>query len=202
MLNEISNWISNNYFEILGTLFSIIYVYFSIKQNILLWPLGIISSAIYISIFFHSKIYADMSLQIYYVIISIYGWYFWLHGNKKTNNKKIVLKVRKSSYKQLIIIALSILVLFLIISKILIYFTDSEIPYWDAFTTAASIVATWMLAKKYIEHWIIWIIVDIISSGLYYYKDLYFTIFLYLVYTSMAFIGYYQWNKELQANSE
>jgi nicotinamide mononucleotide transporter len=88
-------------------------------------------------------------------------------------------------------------VLFVVISQILLHYTNSQIPYWDAFTTATSITATWMLAKKYIEHWLIWIVVDLVSSALYVYKNLYFTVFLYLVYTAMAIVGYLQWKKKI-----
>ena len=197
MLSEILNWFSIHYIEIIGTIFSIIYVFLSIKQSIWLWPLGLISSALYIYIFFISKIYADMSLQMYYVLISIYGWYFWLQKNDNPENKKTSFKPRHISYNLLIILGLATSILFVIISQLLIRFTDSEIPYWDAFTTASGIVATWMLAKKYIEHWIIWIFVDIISSALYFYKELYVTVFLYVVYAAMAVIGYIEWKKEL-----
>lgn len=195
-MENISPWFISHYDEVLGTLFSLIYLYFSIKQNIWLWPLGIIGSAIYASVFFNARIYADMGLQIYYVLISIYGWYHWSFG-KAGNHSLQKIKVQFTSKKIAVVLILITLLLFIIISQILIYFTDSEIPYWDAFTTAVSISATWMLAKKYIEHWLIWIVVDLVSSGLYFYKELYFTIFLYLVYATMAFIGYVQWKKDI-----
>jgi len=198
MIPVILDWISKNYIqiiEVIGTVLSIVYVFLSIKQNILLWPVGLAASAIYIYIFFIYKIYADMSLQLYYVVISIYGWYFWLQ--KTNSSEKSNLKPKKTSCNVLIILALVISILFVAISQVLINFTDSQIPYWDAFTTSASIVATWMLVKKYIEHWYIWIVVDIISSGLYFYKELYFTVFLYIVYTIMAIIGYFEWNKSV-----
>ncbi len=189
-------WFISHYDEVLGTLFSLIYLYFSIKQNIWLWPLGIIGSAIYASIFFNARIYADMGLQIYYVLISIYGWYHWSFG-KDGNHGPQKIKVKYTGRKTALILVLITSLLFIIISQILIYFTDSEIPYWDAFTTAVSISATWMLAKKYIEHWLIWIVVDLVSSGIYFYKELYFTIFLYLIYTIMAIIGYLKWKKDI-----
>jgi len=195
---DVLRWLSEHYVEIVGTLLSIIYVFLSIKQNIWLWPFGIISSLFYIYIFLDSKIYADMALQVYYVAVSIYGWYFWLNGKSQTQSNNEKLKVRKTTYNLQILLALSTSILFIVISQILIYFTDSEIPYWDAFTTSTSIVATWMLAKKYIEHWFFWIIIDIISSGLYFYKELYVTVFLYLIYTIMAVVGYLEWNKSFK----
>ncbi len=193
---EILDWFYNHYQEILGTVFSLIYLYFSIKQNIWLWPLGLISSAIYVYVFFSVGIYADMGLQVYYVVISIYGWYRWSRGaNQDKETASLPVKHTEEATAVYLLIITS--VLFIIISQILIRYTDSQIPYWDAFTTATSITATWMLAKKYIEHWLIWIVIDLVSSGLYVYKNLYFTVFLYAVYTSMAIVGYLQWKKSM-----
>ncbi|MCF6242255.1 MAG: nicotinamide riboside transporter PnuC [Bacteroidales bacterium] len=195
MINVL-DWFYSHYQEILGTVFSLIYLYFSIKQNIWLWPLGLISSAIYVYIFFSAGIYADMGLQVYYVVISIYGWYRWSKGVNK-DKETTSLQVNNTDEITAVYLLIITSVLFIIISQFLINYTDSQIPYWDAFTTAASITATWMLAKKYIEHWLIWIVVDLVSTGLYVYKNLYFTVFLYAVYTSMAVVGYLQWKKSM-----
>ena len=197
-MDNIPPWFMNHYDEILGTLFSFIYLYFSIKQNIWLWPLGIISSAIYAWVFFDARIYADMGLQFYYVLISIYGWYQW--SNKQTGQIGEQLKVQFTGKRLWLYLILITIILFIIISQILVLYTNSEVPYWDAFTTSAGITATWMLAKKYIEHWLVWVVVDLVSSGLYYYKELYFTILLYLVYTTMAIIGYIQWKKDIKTS--
>jgi len=198
-MNEIMLWLTSHYEEVLGTIVSLIYLYFSIKQNIWLWPLGLISSAIYVYVFFKAGIYADMALQVYYVVISVYGWYYW--NQKVVEDENEHLKVHSTEKQTAVYILLITAVLFVIISQILIRFTDSQIPYWDAFTTAASITATWMLAKKYIEHWLVWFVVDTVSSGVYVYKGLYFTVFLYLVYTVMAVVGYFQWKKTLHYKS-
>ncbi|MDK2978139.1 MAG: nicotinamide mononucleotide transporter [Bacteroidales bacterium] len=196
MLEQILFWIFNNYIELLGALFGLLYIILSIKQNIWCWPIGLITSALYIYVFFVTKFYADMGLQVYYLVVSIYGWYFWLFGGKST--KKDDLKISNAGYRRLLYIAVATAVLFGIIAFILINFTDSEIPYWDAFTTAGSFVATWMLARKIIEHWLIWIIVDSVSLGLYIYKGLYATVILFAVYTLLAVIGYIEWKKELK----
>jgi len=194
-MDTVLSWIAANYIEALGTLVSIVYLYFSIKQNILLWPLGLISSAIYVYIFFVAKIYADMGLQVYYVLISIFGWYNWAESNKEETGKSKIKNVHEE--RSLIwYLLFSSIILFVLLSQILIHFTDSTIPYLDALTTALSIVATWMLAKRYIEHWLIWIFVDALSSGIYVYKGLYFTVFLYVVYTAMAVVGYKEWQRE------
>ncbi len=196
MLQEILFWISNNYIELLGAIFGLLYIILSIKQNIWCWPVGLITSALYIYVFFVTKFYADMGLQVYYLVVSIYGWYFWMYGGE--SNKQDDLKISKAGFRMSAYLALATVVLFCMIAFILVKFTDSEIPYWDAFTTAGSFVATWMLARKIIEHWLLWIIVDAVSLGLYIYKGLYATVILFAVYTVLAITGYIAWKKELK----
>ena len=196
MLQQVLLWISNNYIELLGLIFGLLYILLSIKQNIWCWPIGFITSALYIYVFFVTKFYADMGLQVYYLIVSVYGWSYWMFGAK--SKKQDDLKITKTNVKLGIYLFLATIVLFVIISYVLVNYTDSEIPYWDAFTTAASFVATWMLARKIIEHWIIWIVVDSVSLGLYIYKELYPTVILFAVYTVLAILGYIEWKKELK----
>jgi nicotinamide mononucleotide transporter len=135
-----------------------------------------------------------MSLQFYYFGISIYGWFIWKHGSGKQSGK---LPVKRTTNKEWMFFITFIIVLTGISGFLLDHYTDSTIPYWDAFTSSGSIMATWMLARKYLEHWLIWIVVDIVSIGTYIYKGLYPTITLFMVYTGMAAMGYYQWKKEL-----
>lgn len=193
MTDTILEWLLSNRIELLGAILGILYIYFSIRQNILTWPVGLVTSALYIIVFFQSKLYADMGLQVYYVLISIYGWYFWLKGKDMTTKTIIsVRKVSKALWLKLVVICILLYIVILVILN----FTDSDIASLDALTTSLSIVATWMLAKKYIEHWLIWIFVDLFSSGMYIYKNLWPTVILFLVYTFMAGLGYNEWKKE------
>lgn len=202
------DWVVEHSIEIFGALSGIIFVYLEIKGNIWLWPLGILTSAVYIYVFFESKFYADMGLQWYYLVISIYGWYWWRRGARERRGEgerermadgggslKGVSRLRPSTG---LILGLITLLLFVVIRYILINFTDSPVPGWDSLTTSISVVATWMLARKIIEHWILWIIVDIISIGLYIYKGLYPTVVLFTVYSVMAFIGFIEWRKGIK----
>ncbi|MEN8158168.1 MAG: nicotinamide riboside transporter PnuC, partial [Bacteroidota bacterium] len=184
------SWISEQYIEILGVVFSLLYLFFSIRQNILLWPMGIISAMLYMVVFFQSRFYADMGLNGYYFFISIYGWILWKRGGEHAERPLPVTRIR---LQPAAILALITVVAFFGIGLVLDHFTDSPIPYWDAFTTAVSFTATWMLARKILEHWILWIIVDAVSMGLYLYRGLYPTLVLFAIYTVMAVIGYMQW---------
>jgi nicotinamide mononucleotide transporter len=192
----IFSWFSEHYTEVLGCITGLIYLYFSIKQIIWLWPLGIITSFLYIFVFFQSKFYAGMSLQVYYLFISIYGWFYWSKGKKDEGGNKIPIRIARPVEWSVFILITLILSVF--IGYILDNYTDSPLPYWDAFTSSGSIVATWMLARKYLENWLFWIVVDFVSIGTYIYKDLYPTVLLFIVYTSMAFIGFIAWKKDLR----
>ena len=195
MTDIVLEWLLGNYIEILGAILGLAYIIFSIKQHILTWPTGLLTSAIYVVVFFNARLYADMGLQIYYVVISIYGWYFWLTGKKKNEKKVAVKRTRKILWLKLAVVSIALYALLLFILN---HYTNSDVPHMDSMTTALSIVATWMLARKYLEHWLIWIFVDAFSAGLYVYKGLWATVILFIVYTIMALLGYTEWRKDLK----
>jgi len=190
----IIKWLSGNYIELLGAILGIVYIFFSIRQSILTWPVGLLTSVLYVWVFFFSKLYADMGLQLYYVFISIYGWYEWLRGNRSDAGEK--LEISRLSVKLGIVLLVVNALLFLIIWFILKNYTDSPVPMADGLATSLSIVATWMLARKILEQWLVWIFVDAFSVGLFWYKDLMPTVILFVVYTIMAVAGFVEWKKE------
>jgi nicotinamide mononucleotide transporter len=198
-LSEVLRWLFANYIEILATLTGIIYLVYSVESKIQLWFFGLITSSLYIYVFYSSGIYADMAINVYYVIISIYGWYHWKYPGKKTVKE---LPISKLTLKTALVLLLISLMLFVGIAIVLIEYTNSKVPWWDAFTTAFSITATWMLARKILEHWLIWILVDILSMILYIYKGLYPTVILFLLYTTLAIAGYRQWSNKLKTQTE
>lgn len=200
MADFITSWMWTNKIEVLGAILGLLYIFFSIRQHILTWPTGLFTSLLYTAVFFQSGFYADMGLQVYYVAISIYGWYYWLKGNKKGNTDDQV-PVTAISRKLILKLIIITGIIYVVILFILIRFTDSTVPIMDSLTTALSITATWMLAKKYIEHWLIWIFVDLVSAGLYVYKDLWPTVLLFIVYTVMAVVGYNEWKKDLKSTN-
>lgn len=210
----IFNWISNNYIEIFGAVTGILYVFLEIKQNLWLWPVGIITSAVYIWVFFTGKLYADTSLQGYYLVISVLGWYWWIkgaglraHGNKSpvgggegdVDKKPIPEKliVHRINLKTGIVLAAVLCVLYFVLWFVLSHLTDSPVPAADSFITSLSIVATWMLARKIYEHWYLWIVVDAFASVLFITRHLYPTVILYIVFCAMSFAGLIEWKKSL-----
>lgn len=197
MSNPIVEWFIKNWVEITGTVLGIAYIFLSIKQNILTWLLGLLTSLLYIYVFLVSKFYADMALQVYYVWVSIYGWYIWSNG-KETKKGQTYYPVSRLNRQLITYLSIIAVLLWICIFFILKYFTDSPVPIGDAFTTAFSIVATWMLARKIIEHWLIWVVVDFISLILYVYKGLYPTSLMFVVYTLAALWGYFEWKNDLK----
>ena len=181
--------------EIFGVVTGILYVILEVRQNSLLWPLGLLTSATYIYVFLQGKFYADMGLQVYYVLISIYGWYYWSRGGERSDKGE--LPVTRGGSRQLLLLLLVFFVAWTGIYFLLDRFTDSTVPLGDSFTTALAIVATWMLARKIIEHWFLWIVANLVSIALYIYKGLYPTVIRYAVYALMAVYGYLEWKKTM-----
>ena len=163
-----------NYLEIVGTLVGLLYLWFEYKASIWLWPVSVIMPAIYIVVYYQVGLYADSGISV--------------PGRQE---KLITFTPRKLFMPLFVVLCL----VFALIGGILATYTDSTIPWWDSFTTALSIIAMWMLAHKYVEQWLVWLVVDVISCGLYLYKDLYFTSFLYGLYAVIAFGGYLRWKQ-------
>lgn len=193
------DWAAGHYIELFGAVAGIVYVLLEIRQKIWLWPLGIVSSAIYVIVFFDSKFYADMGLQFYYLVISVYGWYWWKRGS--SNSETGHLTVSRIGARQKYGALMVFIILFAAIWIILSEFTDSPVPGWDSFTTSVSVIATWMLARKYIEHWFLWMVANTVSIGLYIYRGLYPTVILFAVYAAMSVVGYLKWRIEIDLAS-
>ena len=194
-----TEYLFQNWVEIAGAVLSVIYLYLSIREKSALWIFGFISSLLYIFVFFESKLYADMSLSFYYLGVSIFGWITWQQKTTQLQDTKLHI-TRISGKKQLLQYVLGTLIAYLAYYLILQYLTDSTIPAADSVVGALSVIDTWMLAKKKIENWLIWIVVDAFAAGLYFYKELYPTAILFVIYTVMAVVGYKQWKKTLNSS--
>lgn len=189
--------------EYFGVLTGLLYLFLEIRQHRAMWVVGFLTSLVYVFVFFFSKIYADMGLNIYYVAISIYGFWQWTRrrtvekaGTGEAASSQEVILYRNMTFRLFAGISCAILALYTLFYYVLHDFTDSPIPVGDAFTTAVGIVATWMLARRIIEHWIFWIIVNCVSVYLYYLRELYPTMFLYICYAILAAVGLYTWKKK------
>ncbi|SMO85027.1 nicotinamide riboside transporter PnuC [Gracilimonas mengyeensis] len=174
-------------------------VWFSMKENILVYPTGIVSVLIYVYLAFQYKLYADMGVNFYYFVMSVYGWYYWTQTDEENLNQK---PVTTNSRQENLISAALLFGSFGILYFVLSNFTDSDVAFWDATTTSFAIVGMWLMARKTLESWVAWIITDLISIPLYFYKGLVLTSFQFLVFTGLAFAGYFAWKKSLQNKEE
>ena len=187
--------------EFLGLVFGLLAVYFLIKQNILTWITGILYVLISFVIFWQERLYGDLLLHVIFLILNIYGWYYWIAGREKGDEELPVTRMSVKSLAGILIVSVmgvSVFGLFLAnIHNIWQELDKAALPYWDSTTSVLSITAMWMTAKKKIENWVIWFIVDILATGIYFYKGIYFYAFLYLIYIGMAVSGYLAWRKSM-----
>ena len=172
--------------QILGATLGILYLILEYRANAWLWIVGMIMPIIHGILYFHSGLYADFGMQVYYLVASLYGLTQW---HKQAKNLPITRTPRRLYIPLLLTVALLNVALYFL----LVAFTDSTVPFFDALTTALSIVAMWMLARKYLEQWLVWLLTDLITVGLYTYKSLYITAALYLLYSILAIAGYRKW---------
>lgn len=190
--------ISDKGLELFGLIIGLLYLYLEYKANIWLWPVGVIMPIVYIVIFYQNKFYADMTFNVYYLFASIYGWYIWAKSLEKTD-QGLISHLPKRYIAGLIATFVAI---FAVIAFLLINFTDSEVPYGDSFTTTLSILAMWMLAHKYIEQWLLWIVVNAITAVLYYSKELNITVVLFVVNFFVSILGYMKWKRMMEQQEE
>jgi nicotinamide mononucleotide transporter len=179
--------------EYVAVIFGIASVIFSRMENILVYPVGMINTAIYIYLYLTHGLYADASVNLYYTIMSIIGWRMWAH--KKEDNRSLVItkSTTKDWAKAVTFFGACWVILYLVLRN----FTDSTVPVADAFTSAAAFTGMWLMNKKKIENWIWWIVTDLASIPLNFYKHLVFTSFQYLVFLVLACMGYFTWRKKL-----
>ncbi len=195
--------------EILGVGTGLLYIYLEYRASVWLWLTGIVMPAIYIYVYYAAGFYADMGINVYFLLAGLYGWAYWLGKTRRkpTGSTEPELPVTHTPKKYWLPSLAVFLISFAAIAFILIRFTDSPVPYGDSFTTALSIVGLWLLTRKYVEQWLVWIVVDIVSAGLYFYKGLVLTTdgqlvptgFLYLLYTVIAVFGYFKWRRMAQS---
>lgn len=194
-----TNLLDTSLLEFIAVVFGLMSVWFAKQERILVYPTGIISVLIYVYICFGIKLYADAGINLFYFIMSVYGWYNW---TRKTD--KPALKITASSMKDWLISIVMLLASAAIILILLHYFKAGDEEYWattvpyiDTITTAIFIVGMWLMAFKKVENWIFWIIGDVISVPLYAYKGLVFTSFQFLVFLVIAVMGYLAWRRKL-----
>ena len=180
--------------EILAFGLAIAMVVCNIRVNVLGWPLAIASSLLYFLLFWKSRLYGDAALQIFFVVVAGWGWWQWLRGTDAAGQ---ALRVRELGARGRWIALAALAIAWPVTGLFLRRFTDTDVPWWDAFPTAASVLGQWLLGRKYVENWPVWIVVNIVGVALFAYKGLWLTAVLYALFVAMSFAGWQAWRRLL-----
>jgi nicotinamide mononucleotide transporter len=185
---------SITWLELVAFALAIAMVLFNIRVNPIGWPLAIASSLLYFLLFWNSRLYGDASLQIFFVAVAGWGWWQWLRGTDAAGN---ALAVRHLGANGRIAALLALAVAWPAVALFLRRFTDTDVPWWDAFPTAASVLGQWLLGRKYVENWPTWIVVNVAATALFAYKGLWLTVVLYAIFIVLSFVGWRAWQRLL-----
>lgn len=199
-MNEILN--SNDFLlalDITATIVGLVYIWLEYRASIYLWIAGIIMPAIDIFLYYEAGLYADFGMAIYYTLAALYGYAVWKWGKKRGAAADEQLPITRFPRRKVLPVALLFAVAWAAIYEILIHFTNSDVPITDSFANALSFVGLWALARKYLEQWMVWIVVDVVLSALYIYKGIPFKASLYALYVVIAVAGYFKWKKMMTA---
>ncbi|OQX77738.1 MAG: hypothetical protein B6D64_07855 [Bacteroidetes bacterium 4484_276] len=192
------NILNASWLEAAAVFFGLFSVWFAKKENILVYPTGIISVLIYVYICFFAGLYADMGINFFFFIMSVYGWFKWTRKDQADN----FIPISKNSVGQHLLSIAGAIAFFFVLQFVLKNYTDSTVPNWDSLTTAIFIIGMWLMALKKIENWIFWIVGNVISIPLYFHKGLVLTSFQFTVFLVIAILGYLEWRKKLNEQKE
>jgi len=185
-----SQFLQTSLIEWIATISGFLCVYLASRHHILNWPISILSVSLYLWIFYQSKLYGDATLQVYFLSTAIYGWYYWNKRNKQDDKA-----ITAFNNTQMLMTIAVIIILSVILGLLLDKYTDTDVPYIDAFCTASSLIAQFLLTRKVLQNWLIWLFVDICYVPLYIHKDLLLTALLYIAFAIIACYGYVDWRK-------
>jgi nicotinamide mononucleotide transporter len=187
-------FLAGHWLDIVTTVLGLAYILLEYRASIWMWAVGFAMQALGIVLYYQKGLYADCGMEFYYLAMTVYGYWKWIHGTASKEALPIRHFPRRLVFPWIMIIA----VIWAIIYWLLITFTNSNVPLADSFTTALSIVGIWALAHKYLEQWFIWIAVDAVTCVLYFYKDIPFKASLYALYVIIAIMGWRKWNKMMK----
>lgn len=182
-----------NWIEIAGFVFGVMGVWLTLRESVWCFPIGLANVILSMFLFFDQKLYADVLQQFVYMLLLSFGWFSWLRGNIPQKE----LKISTSDNKLLLMCFIAFIFCAAVLGTLLSKFTDATFPWLDSTATSLSFVAQWMIAKKKIENWLIWIVVNVMYIGIYIYKDLWLYSALYFIYLLLAISGYITWKKQL-----
>lgn len=184
--------------EMLAVVLAVAYLVLVIRQNIWCWAAAAVSTLLYLFIMYRSQLYMESLLQLFYLAMAAYGWYSWTHPAGGEADGKGALKVTKWPLRRHLLAIGSVLLLVYVSGDLLARYTDAALPHLDSFTTWGAVVATFMVARKVLENWLYWFVIDAVSIGLYLDRELFFTAALFAAYLVMIVFGYRSWRASMR----
>ncbi|TAE47454.1 MAG: nicotinamide riboside transporter PnuC [Bacteroidetes bacterium] len=181
--------------EALAVITGLMSVWYARQENILVYPVGLISTGLYVYICLHFGLYGESGINAYYTAVSIYGWWNWARPSASA-----ALPISRNTPKEQLLSIVLLVVFSLVLWGVLDRFTDSNVPLADGITTAIFCVAMWLMARKKLESWLYWIAGDLLAPPLYFYKGLTLTAFQYVIFLLLAVMGWMEWKKRLNEN--
>ncbi|MDA1299028.1 MAG: nicotinamide riboside transporter PnuC [Proteobacteria bacterium] len=198
LVTMVDQFRANSWLELTAVVLAIAYLLLAVRENSLCWYAALASTAIFLMIFWQVKLYMESGLQVYYLIMAVYGWYQWTRGGRDQGGVPIT----TWSARTHVTVIGTVIAAALLSGYLLSTFSDARMPYLDSLTTWASIVTTYMVATKVLENWIYWLVIDSISIFLYIDRELYFTALLFAAYVIIVVFGWFAWRKEYQSHGD
>lgn len=180
-------------YEVFGFVTGVLGVWLAVRENVWTWPVGLASVLLSLVVMYQARLLADVALQVFYLGITLYGWYEWLYGSKQHT----ALKIARASSRTLLLVCLIGLAATPAVGWLFARYTEAALPYFDSLLAVFSVLTTFLMGRKLLQHWLFWIVIDLLYTGLFFYKELYWYSALYLLFTALAVKGYLEWRQKV-----
>ena len=198
-LINVANYFISSPWELIGAASGLLCVWLIIRENIWNWPVGLAYALVSLLVFYKARLYSDLVLHVFYVFMNGYGWYYWLRGAgaRSSGGRLVVARLSKRSAS---LLGVATVIGIVAMGWLFDYYTDADLAYWDSSTTVMSFAAMWMAAHKYIENWIVWLVIDVLATGIYIFKGIWPYAVLYGLYIPMAVWGWMAWLRSMSSS--
>ena len=199
-LINVANYFISSPWELIGAASGLLCVWLIIRENIWNWPVGLAYALVSLLVFYKARLYSDLVLHVFYVFMNGYGWYYWLRGaGARSSGGRLV--VARLSRRRASLLGVATVIGIVAMGWLFDYYTDADLAYWDSTTTVMSFAAMWMAAHKYIENWFVWLVVDVLATGIYIFKGIWPYAVLYGIYIPMAVWGWMAWSRSMSLST-
>jgi len=199
-LSNVASYFIASPWELIGAASGLLCVWLIIRENIWNWPVGLAYALVSLLVFYNARLYADLVLHVFYVFMNGYGWYYWLRGaGARGSEGRLV--VARLSMRSASLLGVATVIGIIAMGWLFDYYTDADLAYWDSTTTVMSFAAMWMAAHKYIENWFVWLVVDVLATGIYIFKGIWPYAVLYGLYIPMAVWGWMAWSRSMSLST-